>query len=219
MSYPQQPPAYAPQPGNAPVKTGNGLGVAALVIGIIALIGSFIPFLNYGTGFLAFIALVLGVIGLVQKGKSKGTAIAGTIIAVIALILSIVLAIVYTAGFAGAVSDAIKTSDAKADRDVAVVYEISGASTDASITYSTYTNGTSGTEQANGQALPFTKELTVKAGGAFDFTSLTLSGMNGADDTGDITCKITVDGEVVSEQTSTGAYASVMCSSSSFDQE
>jgi hypothetical protein len=85
---------------------GNGLGIASLIVGIIAFFGSFVPFINYTTGFVAFIALVLGVIALFLKGRGKKAAIAGVIVSVVALILSIVLAIAYTAGFAAAVSDA-----------------------------------------------------------------------------------------------------------------
>ena len=58
------PPAPAPEQQYAqpvPAKTSNGLGIAALVLGILALIGAFIPFLNYGAWFLGLIGLVLGV--------------------------------------------------------------------------------------------------------------------------------------------------------------
>lgn len=193
-------------------KRGNGLGVAALVIGIVALLGAFIPFANYGTGFLAFVGLVLGIIGLVLKGRKRKIAIAGTILSGAALILSIVMAIVYTAVFAAAIQTGIDEEIAASDVDVALVYEVTGDSTDASITYATFANGESGTEQSTGQALPFTKELTVKAGGNFDFAIFTLTANNGA--TGaDITCRITLDGEIISEQTSTGPYATALCSS------
>ncbi|HEY2642357.1 MAG TPA: hypothetical protein VGI56_01270 [Galbitalea sp.] len=94
-------------PNPAPVpptpKTGNGLGTAALVIGIIAFVGSFIPFLNYGSIFIAVIGLVLGIVGLVVKNRPRKAALAGTIISGVALILSIILAVAYTAAFVGAV--------------------------------------------------------------------------------------------------------------------
>ena len=224
----QQPYGQAPygqpgfgQPTPPPAKTGNGLGLAALIIGVVALIGAFIPFVNFVSGFLAFVGLVLGIIALFLKNKSKGLAIAGTVLSLIAMILSIILAITYTAGFAGAVSEGIKTaqaeSSAEADRDVTVVYEVTGTSAASSITYMTFTDGNSGTEQANDQALPFTKEFTIKAGGTFDYSSFYVMAMNGADDAGDISCKITVDGKVLAENTSTGAYASASCSASSMD--
>lgn len=202
-------------------KTGNGLGLAALIIGGVAFLGAFIPFVNFVTGFVAFVGLVLGIIALFLKNKKKGLAIAGTAVSLIAMILSIVLAITYTAGLAGAVSEGIKTAAAEAsveaDRDVTVLYEVTGTSAASSITYSTYSDGNSGTEQANDQPLPFSKEFTIKAGGTFDYSSFYLLAMNGMDDTGDISCKITVDGKVVAEQTSTGEYASASCTASSLD--
>lgn len=236
-----QPAPYAP-PGPQPPtqKSNNGLGLAALIVGIVAIVGAFIPFVNYVSGFLALVGLVLGIIALCLKNKKKGTATAGTVISGLAMILSIVMALVYTAAFASAVSDSIDESlqeniesaapeefveeDAPAEEeaatgDVVVVYEVTGESQDASITYSTYNDGSYGTEQANGTALPFSKEITVKAGGDFDWSSYTLIAMNGYEDEGDITCSITVDGEVVSEQTSSGSFATATCSMSSFGND
>ncbi|PPF29905.1 hypothetical protein C5C18_11485 [Rathayibacter tritici] len=198
-----------------PKKTGNGLGLASLIIGILALVGALIPIVNYVSGFLAFIGLVLGVIGLFLKGRSRGTAIAGAVLNAVALILSIILAIVYTAGFASGVSDAIATAQAESSEAAAVprtlVYEVSGTAASASITWSTFDGTTSGSEQATGQVLPFTKELQIQTGGDFTFQSFTLSALNGVDDEGDISCRITLDGEVVAEHTSTGAFASALC--------
>lgn len=220
--YAQQPYGQPGQPGGQPpAKTGNGLGLAALIVGGVAFIGAFIPFVNFATGLLAFVGLVLGIIALFLKNKSKGLAIAGTAVSLVAMILSIVLAITYTAGFAGVVSEGIKTaqaeSSAAADRDVTVLYEVTGTAAASSITYSTFTDGNSGSEQATDQPLPFSKEFTIKAGGDFDYASFSIFAMNGMDDTGDISCKITVDGEVVAEQTATGEYASASCYASSFD--
>jgi predicted membrane protein len=212
MSTLPPPPApeqqYAPA---APAKSGNGLGIAALIIGIIALIGALIPFLNYGAWFLGLVGLVLGIIGLVQKNRKKGVATAGTIISGVAIILSIVLAIAYTAAFANAVHEEIKKQDTEASQPVEVVYDVTGTSTDTTITYSTYSDGGSGSEQASNQALPWTKSITVKKGGTFDFSSFTLSAMAGQDG-GDVSCKITVGGKVVSEQKASGQFANVLCS-------
>nr|WP_255357346.1 MmpS family transport accessory protein [Plantibacter sp. Leaf314] len=117
----------------------------------------------------------------------------------------------YTAGFAGLVSDAVKTakaeSSAAANKEISVIYEVNGTATDASITYSTYSAGSSSTEQASGKSLPFIQELTVQAGSEYDYASYSLQAQNGAEDTGSVSCKITVDGDVVAEQTATGAYA------------
>lgn len=194
----------------APAKAGNGLGIAALVLGILALIGAFIPFLNYGAWFLGLIGLVLGIIGLVQKNRKKGAALTGTILSGVAIILSIVLAIAYTAAFANAVNTEIKKQDAAASQPVEIVYDVTGTATSSSITYSTYTDGGSKSESADGQALPWTKTITVKKGGTFDYNGFTLTATSGADG-GDVDCKITVGGKVVSEQKASGPYAIASC--------
>ena len=207
------PPPPAPEQqyvAPAPAKTGNGLGIAALIVGIVALIGAVIPFLNYGAWFLGLVGLILGIIGLVQKNKKKGVALTGTILSGVAIILSIVLAIAYTAAFASAVNTEIKKQDTAASQPVDVVYDVTGTSTDTNIVYSTYADGGSKSENASGQPLPWTKSITVKKGGTFDFSSFSVVATAGADG-GDVACKITVAGKVVAEQSSTGQYATVSC--------
>jgi hypothetical protein len=190
-------------------KKSNGFGVTALVLGILALVGSAIPFVNYVTGPLAFIGLALGIVGIGVKGRPKAAAIAGTIIAAIALLLSIILALAYTAGF-NAVAKSIHDDNVKAAKSISLVYTVTGDSTDSSITYLTYNNETSGSEDANDATLPFTKTYTVKEGGTFDFNSYSLLATSGETGT-TITCSITLDGKVVSTHTGTGPFATADC--------
>ncbi len=88
-------------------RRSSGLGLASLIVGGVALLFSFIPFINYVSGLIAVVGIVLGIVALVQKGRKKPLAIAGTIVSVVALVLSVVLAVAYTAGFAAAVDDAV----------------------------------------------------------------------------------------------------------------
>jgi hypothetical protein len=113
---PSEGPAYVPV---AASKVKNGLGTAALVIGIVAFAFAFIPFINAGSGFIAFVGLVLGVVGIFQKGKSKTLAIVGSAISFVALILSIVLSIAYTAAFFSSVDSAVSTDSQVVDSDSA----------------------------------------------------------------------------------------------------
>ncbi|TCL80071.1 MULTISPECIES: MmpS family transport accessory protein [unclassified Rathayibacter] len=204
--YPEPTPGTGPQPP----KTGNGLGLASLIIGIVALVGAVIPIVNYVSGFVAFVGLVLGVIALFLKGRKKGTAIAGVILNALAIVLAIILAIVYTAGFASGISNAIATAQASATSGTpqTLVYEVTGAGTSTSIVYSTLDGANSGVEQAAAQPLPFTKELQVDSTA---FQAFSVTATNGADDEGDITCRITLDGEVLAEETGTGAFGSAVC--------
>lgn len=192
------------------IQRSNGLGTAALVLGIIGLVFAFIPFLNYGSGIIPFVGLILGIVALAKKNVKKTVALVGTVLSALAVILSIVMAVVYTGLFFSAVDQSVKQVNEENNTPVSVVYDVTGASADATVTYSSYSNGNSGTEQASGQALPFTKTVTGTKG----WSGYTLTATNGLNDAGDISCKITVDGSVVAEQTSTGKFATVTCSSS-----
>jgi hypothetical protein len=196
-----------------PAKSGNGFGVASLILGILALVGAFIPFLNYGSIFLAGIGIILGVVGVVIKLRPRGTAIAGLILSGLGLILSIMMVVIYTAVFFG-VSKAVEDTNKAANTTHTVIYTLTGDSTDATATYSTFTDGKSAQEQATGQTLPFSKTVTAKGGvDSFTFNSFTLTGTNGATGS-EITCEITVDGKSIATNTSSGPNAIVTCTGS-----
>lgn len=80
------------QPAPTPQKK-SGLGIASLVLGIIAIVGSWIPILNNISFLLAIIGLILGIVGIVsiRKGKvgGKGLTIATIIINVVAIVIVI----------------------------------------------------------------------------------------------------------------------------------
>ncbi|MGD8166695.1 hypothetical protein ACEXOS_005690 [Herbiconiux sp. P16] len=210
---PEYPPAYQPvQPPVTPRRT-NGLGVASLIIGIVAFIGAFVPFVDYATGVLAFVGLVLGVVGLFLAGRAKGAAIVGTILNVVAIAASVILAIVYTVVFFGVTVHSNPALPAPDGESVPLVYQVDGSGSDATITYTTYTDDIPGAEQLTGQALPFEEDLTVKVGAQHTYNSYTLTATNGASD-GDVTCRIVLDGEVLISQTSSGPYSTASCTAS-----
>ncbi|MFF8379846.1 DUF4190 domain-containing protein [Streptomyces sp. NPDC015661] len=96
MSYDTQVPPVAPQ------VMRNGLGTAALILGIIGTISGFIPLFFWLAGILGLIALILGLVGKgrVKRGEAnnKGVALTGVILGLASLILSVVgLVIVVTA--------------------------------------------------------------------------------------------------------------------------
>lgn len=68
---------------NQPRKAG--LGIAALVLGIVGVIAWIIPIIGLPVG---IVALVLGILGL--KKSSKGMSIAGIVLGVICLVLTII---------------------------------------------------------------------------------------------------------------------------------
>ena len=88
--------------------SGKGLGIAALVVGIITLIWSLIPVLGAAAFWPSIIGLALGIIGLALaiKGKNakKGIIIAGFILCVVSTGLS--------AYWMSAINEAVETLNA-----------------------------------------------------------------------------------------------------------
>ena len=91
-------------PGSAPpytapsaVRPGNGLGVAALVLGVASLVAA-LSFVLFPLGLLGgLVAAILGIIA-VTRGRTNGAtnsapAIAGIVCGVLALVIGIVLAV------------------------------------------------------------------------------------------------------------------------------
>ena len=68
----------------------SGLGIAGFVIGIIAIIFSFIPIVNNIAFFIGILAAVFGLIGALTH-KSKGLSIAGVVLGVLAIIITLAL--------------------------------------------------------------------------------------------------------------------------------
>ncbi len=83
------PPGYAPQGGPPP---GNGMAVAALVLGILALVLCIVPFLNW---ILAILGVVFGALGMSKAnkigGKGKGLAITGLILGCVGALIGTII--------------------------------------------------------------------------------------------------------------------------------
>ncbi|MEU2137408.1 MmpS family transport accessory protein [Nocardia rhamnosiphila] len=91
-----------------------------------------------------------------------------------------------------------------ADREVAVSYEVEGTAGEVSITYLGHDLGMA-RETAAG--LPWRRDVLIESFG----TMVSLIAVNDGDG-GEVTCRILIGGRLVSEQTSTGPYASAGCS-------
>jgi hypothetical protein len=79
-------------PSPAPASNaGKGLGIAGLVLGILAAIISFIPCLGFWAVVPGVIAIILSAISLSQAGKagaSKGLAIAGLVCGIVGTVIA-----------------------------------------------------------------------------------------------------------------------------------
>ena len=71
---------------NNPTPNGKGMSIAALVCGILGIIGGFIPVVSYFTLVLAILGIVFGSKGMkIAKatGEGKGLATAGLVLGII----------------------------------------------------------------------------------------------------------------------------------------
>lgn len=66
---------------------GKGLAIASLVLGILAIVNSFIPFLNFVSYIFAILAVIFGIIGIVKKA-GRGMAIAGLVMGILSFIIA-----------------------------------------------------------------------------------------------------------------------------------
>ncbi|MEU6843786.1 DUF4190 domain-containing protein [Streptomyces sp. NPDC046716] len=96
QTQPQQHPQYPPfqQPPHQPQQAArNGLGTAALILGIIGALSGVIPFLFWLAGILGVIALILGLTGSgrAKRGEAtnKGVALTGAILGLVAMGLAV----------------------------------------------------------------------------------------------------------------------------------
>lgn len=91
------------QPTQQPTQSTStsGMAIAALVLGILAILTSFLPIINNGSFFLAALGLIFAIVGFVgiRKGKKKGNgiAIAGIVLNVISIIVVLATQSMYSA--------------------------------------------------------------------------------------------------------------------------
>ncbi|MFE7132993.1 DUF4190 domain-containing protein [Streptomyces sp. NPDC057638] len=86
--------APSPQGQPAPRPMRNGLGTAALILGIIGALSGLIPLLFWMAGILGLIAVILGLVGngRVKRGEAnnRGVTLTGAVMGLVALVLSVI---------------------------------------------------------------------------------------------------------------------------------
>jgi len=113
--------------GDLPAPKGvSGLGIASLVLGLLALPVAFVPCLGiFVAGPLGLIGLVLGLVGLIGKTTGKGIPISGAIISVVAIAVAAYWWIAAGAALSGVAAEVKKEGEealkqAKAGESVTV---------------------------------------------------------------------------------------------------
>lgn len=204
-----------PDPATAPK---NGMGITALVLGIIGVAPSWIPIIGFLGSVLGILAIVFGIIAAVRvhTGSATNTVVSyvGIGLGVLALVVPMLVFGLFTiaateqsAGTtSGSAQPARPTStfpeegrDASAGR---VVYEVTGSEGVGTITY-----GRDGaTSRATDTELPWFEEQRI-TGGAESYSLSARNGQNG----GEVTCEITLDGEVLARNTADDPHTMVTC--------
>ena len=180
--------------GQPPQRPGNGFGVAALVVGIIALLLAWIPVINIGAIVLGVIAVILGILGLRKKFAGRGMSIAGIVLGALAIIGSVIV-LIATAAFVGLVEEEIQRTEGQ---EFSVEYIATVDQGEAQVSYGSA--GGSSTESITGE---WNEETTVTG---FNLLSVTVTGDATAGEQ-QLGCEIRVNGETVAEETGTSLAA------------
>ncbi|MFD9893401.1 DUF4190 domain-containing protein [Amycolatopsis sp. NPDC059027] len=190
------PPAMPPLATPAPPR--NGIGTTGFVLGLIGLVFSPIPFVGIVAWPLVVLGLIFAAIGLarVRKGiaSNKGLSIAGIVVSVLGLGVCITWIFVF--------NKAVDDVNKELTKTAKVSYEVTGDAKNVEIVYGEVLNPS--TETA--PALPWHKNVENK--GVYKGGTLTVTT---AETGGSVTCKITVDGAVVSTKTASGEFATAAC--------
>lgn len=151
-------------------------------------------------------------------GKGQiGWTTAQTSMAIVALVLTV--GIVLLGAFAldrpaqSAAGGVPQTAAPTVDPYVVVTYKLDGSARSADLTY---TDGSGNIQQQTGKAVPLRR--TADGGEGIQFqvrhgTFVTFSAQNQGE-TGDLTCLIEADGEIINRGHADGGYAIVSCSAS-----
>ena len=168
----------------------SALAWTSLILGIVGIVGSPIIFLNNLTAVVAAVGVILGIIALF--GTRKILAGVGVALCVAGVAFTLV-----------AQSAAGEEFDREFSGTQLLTYQAESSTGTVDVTY---VSAGGSTASETGRPSPWTRDVQADH---FGFFSVTLPYDSGE---GSVTCRIVSDGAVVAEQTATGQYASVSCS-------
>jgi membrane-bound ClpP family serine protease len=103
------PPGGAGYGGYPPVRRRNGMGTAALILGILGLVLVVLILFAPLGAFLGLLAVIFGIVGLLRAGRgeadNRGQAVAGLATGAVALVVGLVLSIGIGTFFAANVNE------------------------------------------------------------------------------------------------------------------
>ena len=131
MSVPHAPLPPAPQRTAPPPAKFGGLAWTALILGIIGVLGSWIPLLNNVTAVAAGVGFVLGVIALF--GTKKVLAAIGVVLCVLAIVFTVIAQNAFVKAIDDAVNGPSASDAAAAPKVYAVGETATGSKTDITL--------------------------------------------------------------------------------------
>jgi hypothetical protein len=191
----------AAQHNATPPVRGNAFGVTALVLGIVAVVFSFIPVMGMVAFVLGPLAVLFGIVGATRKFSKKGAAVAGLVLG----ILSVVIAAIWLA----VVGAAVNSADQALNSEHKVEYMVTTKGK-AAVNY--WSGGGTSTENLTAN---WKKELAVKNS---DLLSLVVTG-DFTNTGAAVSCEILFDGKSIAKNTGSGQGAMASCSGSGLGSE
>lgn len=200
MASPQTPQysAFPAQPVPTPPtkRKGRGLAITALVLGVVALLTSWVPFIGIMGIIVGFVGALFGVLGLFLSTKVM-SAIGGAV-----SVVAIIIGFSMTAG-------AVNSIDKQVNATVDVTFKVTGSAPSASVTYTSFSGGQFGSSSTSTVQLPWTQSGKVTGLGRAASLTVTTDEHGGS-----VTCEITANGKVVASQTASGTFAAANCDAS-----
>jgi hypothetical protein len=207
--------SYAPVPPAMPALPlrKNGLGTTGFVLGLVGLLFAFIPLIGVIAWPLTILGLVFGIVGTVRVNRgqadNKGLAITGVVLSAVGL----VICVIWTAAFGAAVTDAANDTPAPV---APPAVQDAGAAANAAPTAAGTAKHTVVLEvtTAARSNVQWSSGFSTKSQDVLDrgkkwsqtlsaddlaWTSISVSPVDYQLGSKDNTCRITVDGKTVSE--------------------
>lgn len=93
---------------NAPSTKGKGLGMAGMIIGIVALVWACIPYVGAAAWWMALVGLILSVVAFFMAKNGGNTKRGGIVAGIILNVVALGLAIMWAYMLVSAVSDGLE---------------------------------------------------------------------------------------------------------------
>lgn len=197
-AYGQQYPYNQQAPFGQQPRKASPLTIWAMVLGIVAVVMSLIPFVHYAAFAVGGAAIIVSILALVKKVHRKGFAITGLVTGIISVIAAILWSVLISAVFTWAGDAAGESAN--------YTFE-AGSDEPAAVAMITELNDM----DLNEQQLPGGEVISESVTASTILGSIVVSNDDGS--TGEVACRILDEsGTVISENSASGDNAEAICS-------